>query len=88
MSLTTKDKKDISKIIDQALTKYAKDLIKPSFELVFQKLDKHDKRFDKVEKELSEVKSQVNSMDRKLDLVAEKVTDHDRKLARLESLAT
>lgn len=41
-------------------------------EHVEKRLDKHDKKFDRVEERLGGVEGQLISMDRKLDLVAEK----------------
>lgn len=58
---------------------------------VEKRLDEHDKRFDRVEERLDGVEGQLISMDRKLDLVAEKVTiqektvsAHNTRLSRLE----
>lgn len=77
MTLTTQDKKDIREIVDGALVKFAEELIKPSFETVYEKLGEHDK-------DLNEVKEELRKMDRKLDLVAEKVTTHEKRISHLE----
>lgn len=89
--LTTQDKKDIKNLVSDTLTEFAKELMTPSFELVYKKLDGHEKRLGIIEKDikdikedLGEVKSCVESTDRRLDLVIEKVTDHDKQISKLK----
>lgn len=53
-------------------------MILPHFERI-------DKRFDKVEKGLDNIETHVESIDRRLDLVTEKVTDHGKRITKLES---
>lgn len=85
MTLTIQDKKDIREIIDQALTEFAKDLIKPSFDLVYKKFAQVDRRFDKVEVKLKDHDQRFDSLERKVDLVAEKVTSHEKRITILET---
>lgn len=68
----------------KALGNFFEQVLAPYLEQhVEVRLDKLEGRMDALEGKVDNLQTQVNSMNRKLDLVAEKVTDHERKIATL-----
>lgn len=76
--MPTKDQPFTKKDFLEGLGDFFEKVLAPYFEEhVDKRFDEHDKRFEKIE-------GQLDSMDRKLDLIAEKVTEHDVRLTHLE----
>jgi len=87
MALTNQDKKDIKEIVNEALVKFFNELIKPSFEIIFKKLDKHDKRFDKVEEKLEEHDGRFDKLDARLDRQGKTLDNHEKRISKVEKVA-
>ncbi|MDP3955597.1 MAG: hypothetical protein Q8Q15_04535 [bacterium] len=79
--MPTKDQPFTKKDFFAGLAEFFEKILAPYLEERFgnfeKRLDEHDKRFEKID-------GQLGSMDRKLDLIVEKVTEHDVRLTRLE----
>jgi hypothetical protein len=71
--LTQDDKKQISDIVVDVI----QDVVMPAFETL-------NKKIDKVSDRLGGVETRVEQMDRKLDIVTEKVFTHDSQLVNHE----
>ena len=80
MPLTIQDKKDIKEIIDEALTEFANNLIKSSFEMVY-------KRFEKVEQKLEEHDRRFDKLDDRLDRHGKTWENHEVRITKLEKVS-
>lgn len=56
-------------------------------EVVLPRIVEIDERLDRVESRLGSLENQVERMDRKLDVVADKVMQHEVKIKKLEKPA-
>lgn len=72
---------------EQVLVPYFEEHVSKRFDKVEKKLEEHDKRFEQIDKRFDEMEGNMNRMERTLDLVAEKVTDHAKKIAKLEQIS-
>ena len=84
MNLTKQDKKGIKEIINEALTEFADKLIKPSFEMVYEKLDEHDKRFDNIEGKLEEHDDRFDKLDARFDRQGKTLDNHEKRISKVE----
>lgn len=68
---------------EQVLAPYLEEHVEARLDKLEGRVGKVEGRVGSLEEKVDNLQSQVISIDRKLDLVAGKVTDHERKLAAL-----
>lgn len=82
MSLTKEDKNEVNEIVVDAMTT----VMMPVLDKILDKLDEHDKRFDKIEEDLTDVKLTVNRIETLQMSELNRVDNHEVRISQLEKV--